>query len=72
MGSTATGVGQPRGQGEIALGGRYKSFEATDVAGIGLSFSSPSSCRGLSGGSLYWTLRSSYSFWSHWGGGRGS
>lgn len=51
MGSTATGVGQSWGQGEIALGSRYKSFEATDVAGIGLSFRSPSSFRGLSGGS---------------------
>lgn len=45
MGSTAMEAGRnsPRG--------RYKSFEATDVAGIGLSFPSPPSFRGLSGGS---------------------
>lgn len=49
MGSTATGVGQPWGQGEIDVGSRCKSFEATAVTGIGLSFPSPSSFRGLSG-----------------------
>lgn len=45
MGSTATGVGQPWGQGEIALGGRYKSFEATEVTGM-----DPSDPHPLSGG----------------------
>lgn len=45
-GQHSHGVGQPWGQGEIALGGRYKSFEVTEVAGIGLSFRSPSSFRG--------------------------